>query len=265
LTSTVDWARDFYSRSGSWWGKAEARVTERDDGRVALLHANAGDQPMRVLELGAGYGTTAVAMARAGHAVTAVEFSDRADAVAGLAADLGTGSVDVVRDDFYDVRLPERFDAVCYFNGFGVGSDRDQRRLLRRIADEWLLAGGVALIDVMNPFVWAGWDGDDEHLPAATDRGYEFELYEHNAFDPVTCTAIDTWWEADHPERRISQYLRCYTPADLALLLEGTGLTLTGFHVGGQRLPLEPRPSFGELLREHHEYLAVLRHQRAAG
>ncbi|MBF6465062.1 hypothetical protein IU427_07665 [Nocardia beijingensis] len=74
----MDWVREFYSRSGSWWGKAEARVADRDRRRVRLLRDH-GASAGRVLELGSGYGTTAVAMALEGYAVTAIEISDRAD------------------------------------------------------------------------------------------------------------------------------------------------------------------------------------------
>jgi SAM-dependent methyltransferase len=181
----------------------------------------------------------------AGHAVTAVEISDRADFAAGIGG-----------DDFYRVRLDGQFDVVCYWNGFGVGSDAEQRRLLRRIATDWLRPGGVALIDVFNPFVWARWDGDEEHRTPDPDQGYEYELFDRTSFDPVRCTAIDTWWEAGRPDDEISQVLRCYTPADLALLLSGTGLRLATMAMGedGRR----------KLLHEHHEYLAVLQHRRVS-
>jgi SAM-dependent methyltransferase len=246
----MDWVRDFYSTTGTWWGAAEARVTERDHRRVARLHAYAGgDAPLRVLELGSGYGTTAVAAARAGHAVTAVEITDRARHGADLAADVAPGTLTLVQDDFYAVRLAGRFDAVCYWNGFGIGSDADQRRLLARIAGEWLEPHGVALIDVYNPFVWARWDGDQEHRLPDPERGYAHELREETGFDPVTCTASDTWWDVTAPERRITQTLRCYTPADLRLLLEGTGLALDEVALD------DPRA----LLTEAYEYVAVLR------
>jgi SAM-dependent methyltransferase len=210
----VDWVEGFYSRTGAWWGRAEARISDRDHRRVARLHEHAGAHPQRVLELGSGYGTTAAVTAQAGHSVTAIEISDRVGFAADFAEDVGPGTLTVLKDDFYAVRLEGRFDVVCYWNGFGVGSDADQRRLLDRLATQWLRPGGVALIDVFNPFVWARWDGDTEHKPADPERGYEHELFERTVFDPVTCTAVDTWWEAGHPR----------------------------------------------LLREHPEYLAVLRH-----
>jgi SAM-dependent methyltransferase len=259
----VDWVREFYSTTGVWWGAAEARITGRDIRRVGHLLEHAGTAPLRVLELGSGYGTTAIATAQAGHAVTAVEISDRADRTEGIAASTAPGTLRVVKADFYDVSLPDRFDAVCYWNGFGIGSDRDQRRLLRRIAGEWLRSGGVALVDVSNPFVWAGWNGEQEHRMPDPAAGYAYELHERTSFDPVGCTAIDTWWAAAAPERPISQSIRCYTPADLVLLLEGTGMVLTAIAVGGQVFPPSPRPGLAELLHDHHEYLAVLRHAPA--
>jgi SAM-dependent methyltransferase len=259
----MHWVKDFYSKTGTWWGKADARITDRDHRRVGLLHEHSGDQPQRVLELGPGYGTTAAAMALAGHQVTAVEISDRADRAAGFAAKTMAGTLTVIKDDFYAVRLADSFDVVCYWNGFGVGSDADQRRLLARIATEWLRPGGVALIDVSNPFVWAGWHGDEEHRTPDAARGYDYELFELTTFDPVTCTATDTWWEASAPERRISQQLRCYTPADLRLLLGGTGLALTAITVGGRTVEPVDGAGLPELLQDdHHEYLAVLRHDR---
>ena len=238
----MEWVEDFYSRTGKWWGPVESRVSERDHHRVSLLHQHTGAAPSRVLELGAGYGATAVATAQAGHDVTAVEISDRAD--------FAPDSLTMVRGDFYAVQLPGQFDVVCYWDGFGVGSDADQRRLLRRIATEWLRPGGTALIDVYNPIVWARWHGDEEHKTPDPEQGYAHELYNRTTFDPVTCVATGTWWDAARPDDKISQLLRCYTPADLGLLLEGTGLRLSTI-------------TAGDLLREDESYLAVLRHQVA--
>jgi SAM-dependent methyltransferase len=261
----MDWVRSFYSQTGAWWGAAEAKITERDHRRTKLLRQHGGAQSMRVLELGCGYGTTAAAMAAAGHDVTAVEISDRADRAVDFARQARPGRLSIVQDDFYAVRLPGTFDAVCYWNGFGVGSDADQRRLLVRIARDWLTPGGVALVDVYNPFVWAAWDGDEAHKLPRPEVGYEYELYQRITFDPVTCTATDTWWDAAKPRHRISQTLRCYTPADLSLLLAGTGLGLAAVTVAGHTLDAAvARPGFRELLSEHHEYLAVLRHDSSA-
>ncbi len=237
----------FYSRTGRWWGPG-ARVDDRDRERVALLHEHAGAGPGSVLELGSGYGTTAVATALAGHTVTAVEISDRVAFGAELAAGLPPGRLTVHNESFYTVRLGEQYDAVTYWNGFGVGSDADQRRLLTLVAG-WLRPGATALIDVFNPLVWASWHGQhDQRLPDPA-RGYHFEVRQLTVFDPVTSTATDTWWQADRPDERISQVLRCYSPADLELLLEGTGLRLAAIDDRGR-----------DMRTQAYEYLAVLRH-----
>ncbi|MGI8417733.1 MAG: class I SAM-dependent methyltransferase [Nakamurella sp.] len=252
----MDWIPEFYSTTGEWWGEAESGITERDLRRVRLVRQYGGAGSLRVLDLGSSYGSTAAAVAQAGHDVTGVEISDRvafSDRFSG-----GTGSLTFVKEDFYVARFPDRFDVVCYWNGFGVGSDDDQRRLLARIATEWLRPGGVALVDVSNPFVWASWHGDEEHRTPDAAAGYRFDLRERTTFDPVTCTAVDTWWQTCDPEHPISQTLRCYTPADLALLLGGIGLQLTRLIVGELSFPPSPRPGLSELLRDHHEYLAIL-------
>ncbi|MBB5935818.1 class I SAM-dependent methyltransferase [Streptomyces zagrosensis] len=283
----MEWVREFYAQTGAWWAAADAKVSERDQERVRLLRENGGATARRVLELGAGYGATSVATARAGYAVTAVEISDRVDHADHLAHDLGPGTLTVHKEDFYAVELAGRFDAVMYWNGFGIGTDSDQRLLLRRIANLWLAPGGVALIDVFNPFVWAKWDGDEEHLLPDPEAGYAYELREQTRFDPLTCTATDTWWQVAQPDQKISQTLRCYAPADLALLLGGTGLELVDLVIGGQSVGLPGTPPAGpaaapvagpvaepaaspdpsatmqELLHHHHEYLAVLRHAPA--
>ncbi|WP_041626621.1 class I SAM-dependent methyltransferase [Stackebrandtia nassauensis] len=253
----MEWVEGFYSTTGKWWADAESDVSDRDRDRAASLSRWLGPERGRVLELGSGYGNTAAAIAQAGHEVIGVEISDRIDAASRHAA---PDSPRFVQADFYGVELPGRFDAVCYFNGFGIGTDADQRRLLRRIASEWLTGNGVALIDVFNPFVWASWDGDEELLRARPEAGYRHELRQLNRFDPVNGRAVDTWWRTDEPQRGFTQDLRCYTPADLRLLLEGTGLRLSAVVVGDEELDLaKPHVSHQPLLTDRHEYLAVLR------
>ncbi|WP_030156491.1 bifunctional 2-polyprenyl-6-hydroxyphenol methylase/3-demethylubiquinol 3-O-methyltransferase UbiG [Glycomyces sp. NRRL B-16210] len=254
----MEWAEEFYSRTGGWWVEAESGVGDRDRGRVAGLHRVCGPEPKRVLELGCGYGNTAAAFAEAGHEVVGVELSSRAERALAHAERFGPERMRIVHGDFYTAAVEGPFDAVVYWNGFGIGSDADQRRLLRRIA-AWLAPGGTALVDVFNPLVWAGWDGDLELLKADPERGYHHELRQSTAYDPVTATAVDTWWDTAEPDRRITQRIRCYSPADLRLLLEGTGLALEGLLVGDD--PLDPAADHAgnaALLRERHEYLAVL-------
>jgi SAM-dependent methyltransferase len=254
----VEWVRDFYSVTGRWWGRAESPIGPVDRDRVASLHAICGETPKRILELGCGYGGTVAAMTEAGHYVTGVEISDRAEFSEQFVEQLGRASR-IVKDDFYTVQLDGRFDVVCYWNGFGIGSDNDQRVLLRKVAAEWLTEGGTALFDISNPFVWARWDGDQEHKPERPDDGYDYNLFELTNFDPIRNRFADTWWTTNNPGVKLTQSIRCYTPADLRLLLEGTGLTLDAVLVSGEIVDLDkPQFGLGSLLREAHEYLAVL-------
>lgn len=105
------------------------------------------------------------------------------------------GSIEFVRADFYTVEFGRVFDVVCYWDGFGVGSDDDQIRLLRRIAHDWLAPDGRAIIEVFDPAGWAADDGLVEIKEPAPERGYEHRLGHCRSFETATSTAVDAWWE----------------------------------------------------------------------
>ncbi len=248
---------DFYSKTGNWWGKAEAIITERDHARAALLKQICPDA-QKVLELGAGYGNTAAAMADAGLNVTANELSDRIKFAEKFEAKQ-QGSLSFKKGNFYTADVGSGYDAVVYWNGFGIGSDADQRKLLARISKEWLKPTGKALIDVGNPFVRASWAGDREHKDAKPEAGYEHTIDELTDYDPVQNRFTDTWWETGKETEKLTQALRNYTPVDLVLLLESTGLKLDAVYVAGQPLDLKSTHSGNaDLLHKEQEYLAVL-------
>ena len=116
--------------------------------RAGAIQHLAGPGPKRVLELGCGSGLVSAGIASLGHTVVAVDITPEAAASARrVAAEVPDGRMLVVEGDFFEVDLPGDFDVVCYFDGFGIGSDDDQRRLLRCIAG-WLGKGGCATIDV---------------------------------------------------------------------------------------------------------------------
>jgi 2-polyprenyl-3-methyl-5-hydroxy-6-metoxy-1,4-benzoquinol methylase len=122
---------------------------------------------MRILELGAGDGSTAASLADLGHIVVAVDIVEECVAAASrLAREVCGGTLTALRGDFFEVDLGGPFDVVCYFDGFGVGADEDQRRLLRRIVG-WLDPAGCALVDVLVPWYWAASAGTEESFPRA--------------------------------------------------------------------------------------------------
>jgi len=253
----MDWARDFYTTTGHWWGPAESGIGVRDRKRAATLERLAPGAK-RILELDAGYCNTAAACAELGFDVVAVEISERITYAEQFAARAYRGSLEIVPADFFHARFVGQFEAVTYWNGFGVGTDVDQRRLLKRISGEWLTEGGVALIDIANPLVWARWAGREEQRVQRPEQGYKYDVSERVDFDPVRCRFIDTWWRTESTETPMSQSIRCYTPADFTLLLEGTGLKLEQIEVAGQPIDLATVSAMGSLVWGAHEYLAKL-------
>ena len=248
----MEWARTFYEQqyslltSAEVWPKVWERMTASDPPpRVRVLERLAGPGPKRVLELGCGSGIIAGATAAAGHSIVAVDLAPIAAAHARLiAASLPKGQMEVMEGDFFEINPTGAFDVVSYFDGFGIGSDDDQRRILRRIGG-WLAPSGCALIDIYNPYHFARIDGieyeENDQVQGRTD------------FDPQTCRLHNTIWRRDQEQERITQSLRCYSPADLRVLLEGTGLQLEEIepYESGHHAQLVP-------LTEAHLYLAKL-------
>jgi SAM-dependent methyltransferase len=260
----MEWIDGFYSETGTWWGHAESAVTARDHRRLATLERLAGrpGNALRVLELGSSYGNTAFVTAQAGHDITAIELSDRIDFAVRFANEPVAGDLRFVKADFYAFELESPVDVVAYWNGFGVGSDADQRRLLQRMSERWLNPDGIVVMDVSSPARWIQWAGDEEHKRARPDAGYPFNVSERTDYDPIGNRFIDTWWRTEQPKDAISQHLRCYTPADLLLLLEGTGLRLRHAEVEGITLELDTLATSDHPLWRNHEYLVVLEPDR---
>jgi hypothetical protein len=151
------------------------------------------------------------------------------------------------------------FDVVCYWDGFGIGSDADQRRLLKRISQLWLAPGGSVLIDVASP-VWAARHaGLEQHLAPLPGVPGSVEMIRRFHFDPLRGRWIDEWQPAAEPAKALAQTIRCYTPADFILLLEGTGLELRAIEVGGQAIDINSNQIItSSPLMEAYSYLAIL-------
>ncbi len=232
------WIKDFYTQAGKWWGP-NAGVSGLEQARVSIVERLCGTGTKRILELGAGAGGTAAALADVGHAVVAIELSPvYAHLAQELTAIPRTGSMTILEDDFYTVELDGHFDVVCYWDGFGVGSDADHRRLFRRIAQDWLAPEGSVLLDVFSPIKPARCAGIEEHLDPLEGVPESVEMLRRFHFDPVQCRWIDEWQPTVHPENALAQAIRCYTPVDFLLLLENTGLTLKRIEVEGEELDL---------------------------
>ena len=165
-----------------------------------------------------------------GHSVTAIDLNSTAIRHARcLASARPDAQIKLIEGDFYSFSLgqggdPQRaFDIVCYFDGFGIGSDVDQRRLLGRVTS-WLAGDGRAFIEIYTPWYWEQVAGTTMEWPDASRR---------YGFDTDGRRMLDTWWPPGHPAEAVTQSLRCYSPEDLELLLEGTGLELIDVFPGG--------------------------------
>jgi len=213
----MDWVEEFYTKQEAWSGVYTSPVSDYNREKALKLQSMGGLSPKSVLELGSGGGQTAYATAELGYQVTAIELLERAASHAeSLATEVTVGSMNVICGDFYVVDLRKTFDVVCYWDGFGVGEDIDQIRLLRRI-ERWLKADGVVLLDIYSPWYWAEAAGQKMEFDGVKRR-YEY--------DAGGSRMIDRWWPDGKESKSVAQSLRCYSPADLKLLLRGTGLAL---------------------------------------
>ncbi|MGH2515851.1 MAG: class I SAM-dependent methyltransferase [Ktedonobacterales bacterium] len=247
----MDWIVPFYTTKSDWYGPSGVLPHHRERAEAIERLSGAG-AAKRVLELGAGAGGAAAATADLGHAVIALELTPlRARYARELAATPRAGTLTVLEADFCTVALDGQFDVVCCWDGFGMGSDADQRRLLRRIAREWLAPGGCALLDIYSPFPWARLAGQHEAVESV-------HAVQRNDFDPLGCRFVDEWWPEDDESQKMAQSIRCYTPADLLLLIEGTGLTLDDIEVEGQPVAMGAAHTMASPLWEAESYLVKL-------
>jgi protein-L-isoaspartate O-methyltransferase len=69
----LDWAKQFYTTRSEWFGPTG--IFPEHQARALDLDRWCGSSSKRVLDLGAGAGGTAAALADRGHTVVAVEFS----------------------------------------------------------------------------------------------------------------------------------------------------------------------------------------------
>jgi hypothetical protein len=125
----------------------------------------------------------------------------------------------------------------------GVGSDADQQRLLRRVANEWLTPDGLMLVDVFNPTWWA-------RSKAECRLHEEYASWHCTTYYPWQSRFVDRWWMKADKSDALEQSVRCYSPPDLALLLEGTALRIEHIEVndGDDMAKLE----------DAYSYLAIL-------
>lgn len=221
----MDWVKTFYGTQNEWFGVYLGEVEESHRERAALINRMTSIDTKQILELGAGGGQTAIALAELGHEVSMVELLEESVLHAEKLSHQMKVAINIQQGDFYTINYQQSFDLICYFDSFGIGTDEDQRRLLKRI-EMWLKPEGCVIIEVGATGYWAG-VGNGKIM----DLGACFRQYD---FDAENSKLVDSWWRKDYPEMVVRQYLRCYTPVDFKLLLQGTGLKMVGIEAGGR-------------------------------
>ena len=221
----MNWVESFYSKQYQWGDLFAAGVSDYHHQKAAQVEQLAGPGNKRILELGSGGGENACAKASLGHSIVAVELVQEAhENGLRLAKELNINNVEFIQGDFYEVEFSDQFDVVCYWDGFGVGTDDDQEKLLKRI-NSWLKPAGCVLIDFYTPWYASYSAGVEFPVSKVATRRYDF--------DADQCRWLDSWWPTEDKAQMVTQSLRCYSPADLRMLLKDTGLVLDRYEVGG--------------------------------
>ncbi|MEK4759711.1 class I SAM-dependent methyltransferase [Viridibacillus sp. FSL E2-0187] len=205
----------------------DAKVEAYHHDKVELVEKNGLKIDLNILELGSGNGEFAVAAAMHGNHVSAVEIIPRAiSKMFELAKENNvTRRIKAHQDSFYTILLADKFDTICYWDGFGVGTDADQQLLLHNI-DYWLKPDGTVFIDVFAPAYWAKTAGQFMELSKTVCRQYDFVI--------DTNRMLDTWWLTENPDEKKQQSLRCYEVAEFEKMLIGTSLAIEEIIPGGK-------------------------------
>lgn len=222
----MEWVKKFYNQQYRWMKINDDEMLNMQEELLEKIERLAGSPVKTILELGGGKGYFAVAAAMRGYEVTVIELiDDAAQSIHKLAAKNEVlEKITIINGDFYTAEIEDRFDIVCYWDGFGIGSDEDQQTLLERIP-HWLKPNGCALIDIYTPWFWAKAAGHEMLLAENIVRKYDF--------DAMNCRMLDTWWNKDDLSETATQSLRCYSPADLRLLIRDLDLAVVHCEPGG--------------------------------
>ncbi|MGE7624382.1 class I SAM-dependent methyltransferase [Viridibacillus sp. NPDC096237] len=218
----------FYDKQYEWMNKfTGVAIGQYHHELVGLVEKNSQQGPLHLLELGSGNGEFAVAAALREHQVTTVDIIQLAiQKMIHLAKENNvTKRMHVHHDSFYTIQFADKFDAICYWDGFGVGADEDQQLLLSNI-DIWLKPGGKAFIDVYAPNYWRKTAGQFVKISQKIHRQYDYDL-ENNRM-------LDSWWLSENPDEKKQQSLRCYDVVEFEKLITSTSLSIEEIIPGGK-------------------------------
>ncbi len=236
---------------------------------LAFWHREASAAGGRVLELAAGSGRIALALARKGHQVTGLELSEGMLARARARLQRLPPEVQprcrLVQGDMSAFSLPgERFGLIFVgFNSFWLLPTLERQRRCLRCAAAHLAPGGRLIIDVFPPNEddYHDEDGIAQILPVR-HRGRRLLRIKDYRYDPATrlATSMVRYYEYDEQEdwrgepgrgaRLIARFqyaLRLAEPEELLALLAEEGFTVEatwGSYTRALLTPTSPRAIF---------------------
>lgn len=256
----MSWVKEHYTEQSKLVGRAEIHDFHRKHAENLHAMCQEIDDCKRILELGAGACGLAAAMTEYGYDVFAVEFNPTDIELAQkLVKNQNIKNLHIINDDFYTVNFDEKFDFIYYWDGFGVGEDSDQKRLLGRIGREWLSKDGFAIIDVFSPWNWQRNSGKTSTFKANDGTEWTREIQ----FDAINSRFRDFLKPKDKIENVLSQTIRLYTMQDFLLLVEGTETKIDSFYLNFDR-PLElnvySKEVSDELLNSNGYYVKLVKH-----
>lgn len=254
----MDWVKSFYEKQHLWANVYARSVQNYHRDKARSISLPKSKDRYNILEIDCGGGQMAGALADLGHWVTAVDMNPEAIRNARqLAESWPDTEITLIEGDFYTFSkgkacsTEEAFDIVCYFDGFGIGTNADQRRLLQQVST-WLREDGRAFIEIYTPWYWKHVAGTTMEWPDASRR---------YGFDKEGCRMLDTWWPTGYPAEAVTQSLRCYSLDDLESLLAGTGLALVDVRAGS---PFDHKTKTfypNSSLEDAMQYMAVFKRQ----
>jgi predicted RNA methylase len=220
----MEWVKDFYKKQfvliNDYLFVPPANLYIED---AVKIEEQYGKSFQTVLELGAGNGELTNAFANKGKDVTSIELVPE---MVEFATKYATVDATRICADFYDVALAKTFDTVLYIDGFGIGEDEDQLRLLTRIAS-WLNEDGYGLIDIYEPNYWR------QTYKEKLALNKESTVFRQYNFDEKTNRFTDTWWHIEAPQAKTVQSLKCYTYREIQALCDQANLQIVAYFPNG--------------------------------
>ncbi|HSM26421.1 MAG TPA: methyltransferase domain-containing protein, partial [Anaerolineaceae bacterium] len=146
---------NFYLLQNEWSNIYFREVDESDYKKVGWVERIIPHPFRKIMELGAGGGQFSIALARQNYSVTTLEKeSEFVNHIKAAIKEKSLKTLKVIQADFHKVYIKEKFDLICYWDGFGLSEDNSQQSLLKRIAT-WLKPESSVLLEVYSPWYWS--------------------------------------------------------------------------------------------------------------